>query len=79
MDEGGCGIPTESHVYSASTIASINMNTYAVPNPDMLVDISMEDSSSTKTVFPKESKAAVILFLSFESMLSVQLHPQRNH
>ena len=35
--------------------------------------MSMKDSSSTNTVFPKESRTCFIFLRSAESMLSVQL------
>ena len=47
---------------------------YAGPDPEMEVDMSINDSSSTKTVFPKESNTRLICFLSSASILSVQLH-----
>ena len=47
---------------------------YAGPLPDMEVDMSMKDSSSTNTVLPNESRTFLILLLSLAWMLSV--HPQ---
>jgi hypothetical protein len=47
---------------------------YAGPDPEIEVDMSMKDSSSTNTVLPKESRTAFIFLRSALLMLSVQLH-----